>query len=91
MKDERDFELEFLEERARRFSVDCDLLKEEYKTLASNYGQLVADYEDLLLQQQDLLAWILRLMGQGEMQEAADEIKYHLAKLGYFAGDIRVQ
>lgn len=62
----------------------------EYDILESNYNQLATDYEDLLLQQQDLLAWILRLMGQGEMQEAADEIKYHLAKLGYFAGDIRV-
>ena len=91
MEDERDFELEFLEEQARRFRVDCDLLEEEYETLESNYDHLGADYEDLLLQQQDLLVWILRLMGQGEMQEAADEIKYHLAKLGYFAGDIRVQ
>lgn len=65
-------------------------LQAEYETLESNFDQLAADYEDLLLQQQDLLAWVLRLMGQGEMQEAADEIKYHLAKLGYFAGDIRV-
>lgn len=65
-------------------------LQAEYETLDHNYDQLAADYEDLLLQQQGLLAWILRLMGQGEMREAADEIKYHLAKLGYFAGDIRV-
>lgn len=91
MEDERDLELELLEDQARQVRVDYAILEEEYKTLESNFDQLAADYEDLLSQQQDLLAWVLRLMGQGEMQEAADEIKYHLAKLGYFAGDIRVR
>ena len=90
MEDERDLELELLEDQVRQVRVDYAILEEEYETLESSFDQLAADYEDLLLQQQDLLAWILRLMGQGEMQEAADEIQYHLAKLGYFAGDIRV-
>lgn len=90
MRNEIDLEVILLEDRLSRLVKEHETLEEDYDTLEANYDQLAADYEDLLLQQQDLLAWVLRLVGQGEMQDAADEIKYHLAKLGYFTGDIRV-
>ncbi len=65
-------------------------LQAEYETLDHNYDQLAAEYDNLLLQHQLFLASIRKRIERRELQEAADEIQYHLAKLGYFAGDIRV-